>query len=456
MSTTSGNSEAQSPRNATRNVVQNMFQVDDYRWLCSEVAKRYWSELGLNAECRSEVLLKKLRASLPIQHAALLVEQLELQTLAKRKFADSPKWFWTKQLLEQSSDHETGMETASDFPSDSQVVDICCGAGADAIAIAERSCHVTAIDRCPIACELTRYNAKSHGFSIRVLDQSAEETEVSADSFIHVDPDRRADGSRSSSLDRLSPSWETVLQLLGKCRGMSLKLAPGTRVEWQGLKHRTDRSPQAVRFLSKDGSVRQQRWYWGIDRWPNDSITASMRLNAPSTLRASKMAVPMSEQMALDTRWNSTSHGWFHETFLVSDKRLNECLFTIAPKDFVADYDPSIRAAEMSVRFAERYGWELIDSDSGYLTSKNPTTHPMVRWFKVLENLPLDTKRIKAYAKSLSVHTWELKSRGLEVDLNGLRRILPCDATSERTMTILCTKLGKSHRAIFCEECEIE
>ena len=427
-----------------------MFDIDDYRWLSTSQCQKLWQSLCSEPTTRSDALLKRLRALLPANQASLLAEQIELIAMARKKVAHPQNWFWTRQLLEQSSDFETAAETALDFPTGNRVWDICCGAGADSVALAHLGLIVQAVDHCPIACELTRHNAQSHGLQINVFDRSADQTEFDPNSYINIDPDRRKEGARSSSLDRLSPSWETVVTLLGKCQGMSLKLAPGTRVDFDGLAHRVERPPESVRFLSKDGSVRQQRWCWGLERWPTGSITASMHLNEPSTRRAEQF---VASQPGERTPNATASQGWFHETFSTKEVHsMNSSNLAYAPSAFVADYDPSLRAAELSSCFAKRWGWQLMDSSSGYLTATEASVHPMVRWFRVLEVLPLDNKRIKSFARAANVRTWELKSRGLEVDLNGLRKILPTEKKSQESMTILCTKLGNHHRAIFCKE----
>ncbi len=423
-----------------------MRQVEDYEWLSSPLAQRHWLELCLAPATHPDSLLKRLRSILPVNYASVLIDQLKLLPLAKRKVSNPKQWFWTRQLLEQASDQETASETAMDFPVGSRIVDICSGAGADSIALANRGHQVTAIDRCPIACELTKHNAKSHGLNIETVNREASETVVEIGDYVHIDPDRRADGNRSSSLERLSPGWEAIKQLLARCRGMSLKIAPGTRVDLEAMSRSAERIPDSLRFLSKDGSVRQQRWYWGLERWPIGSITASMLLNTPSEHRA----LQFKGKQHPNTRLLC---GWFHETFLAKDVApLAARILTQAPLDYVGDYDPSIRAAEMSVSFANRYGWRLIDSDSGYLTASTASVHPMVRWFQVLDVLPLDKRQIKSYARDSDVHTWELKSRGLEVELTALRKILPCASTSKESQTILCTKMGGQHRAIFCKE----
>lgn len=430
-----------------------MRQIEDYEWLSTPQAQQRWRDLCNEISVNSASMLKRLRSTLTTNQASVLIEQLDLIALAKRKVSDPQQWFWTRQLLEQSSDQETASDTACDFPPQSRVIDVCCGAGADSVALANQRHSVTSIDRCPIACELTKHNAMSHGLNIEVFNREAGNSLDVPRDYIHIDPDRRADGSRSSSLDRLSPTWDTIAQLLKRCRGMSLKLAPGTRADLKGMARNKESIPESLRFLSKDGSVRQQRWYWGLERWPTDSITASMFLNTSSSRRAmqffaAKHTIPPNAN-------TSTSPGWFHETFSLDDMATSEDMaVTDKPLEFVADYDPSIRAAELSSSFAHRYGWQLIDSNSGYVTASKTLVHPMVRWFQVVDILPLDKRQIKSYVRESRVYAWELKSRGLEVDLTALRKILPCDSNSDETRTILCLKIGRQHRVVFCKEAD--
>lgn len=426
-----------------------MHSVDDYRWLDSPEGQRYWFEVSREPNSNPSLVLKKLRNSLSPSQSSSLMEQLELLGLSSRKVSNPLDWFWTKQLLEQASDEQTALETAADFARGTEVIDICCGAGADSIAMSRNGLNVHAIDRCPVACYLTQRNSQRNQVIVNVLEQNAEDAPVTSQSYIHIDPDRRADGNRAVSFDRLSPTWSTISRMLDGCAGMSLKLAPGLRIEWQDMPRQIDHPPEAIRYISKDGSVRQQRWYWGLQRWPKNSITTSMHLNHPAAERATEFL-----RNSANTTANTRCVGhWFHETFLQSTMvRHHDDLFADAVHEFVADYDPSIRAAELAPSFAARYGWQLIDTESGYLTSVEPMTHPMVRWYQVVSNMSFDRKHLKAFSKQHAVRSWELKSRGVDVNLDDLRKSLVVDRSSNESMSILLTQFQGSYRALVCKE----
>jgi len=402
-----------------------MVTIDDIRWLASRQARQFWIEISELPVADTALVLKRARSLFLPSQASLMMAQLELLATAKRKVSEPWRWHWTKQLLEQASDEITAMETAQDFPAEAHVDDICCGAGADAIALAKRNLNlkVVAYDRCPIACELVRQNAASHSCLIQVVETSAENIQIDASTYINIDPDRRSEGRRVTNLDSLSPSSDVIQSLVAKARGFSLKLSPGLRVEWNsGL----PLAPEAIRYLSKDGAVKQQRWYWGLDRWPKDSIVVS-------------------------THSKSSEYHWSHEIFdrKQAAENAREILVDRC-MPYVADYDPAIRAAELGAAFAKKHQWSLLDSSSGYLTANQPVQHPMVRWFRLLHELPLDRKQIKSFAKTLDTKTWELKSRGVDLDLDEVRKMLPTSSKSNEARTILFTRIGGRHRALIC------
>jgi SAM-dependent methyltransferase len=385
-----------------------MFSVDDYRWLGTQQAEASWEEL----------LAGGLSRALPRQLKELLQDQLFLCRMAKAKFPDPTRWYWTRTLLQQASDSWCAAETAKDFGVGARVVDICCGAGADSLALSERGCDISAIDQSEIACALTSINAQRHGLQMRTIVSPAEDLSVSNDSYVHVDPDRRASGHRVSAVQGFQPSWELIHQWKEKVRGISIKLAPAT-----GVIEQSD-APETIRFLSRDRSVRQQRWLWGLDRWPRESVVVSVL----------------------------HQNQWVHEVFeqnmaTCDDHGVDEGMV----QRFVADYDPVIRAARVSDPFRRRINCGMLDRLGGYLSSDRPVAHPMLRWFRVLEILPFDQKRLRAYAREVSCGQWEIKTRGIKVDVDKLHQQLPIDKSSELRRTLLIGNVAARPKAIIAE-----
>jgi SAM-dependent methyltransferase len=420
-----------------------MAELEDYEWLKSADARRFLADLRAQPCLDPFRTTQSLRQQLPPNRVSVLLEQAELFSYAKRKFRDAEKWVWTKTLLEQASDEVTSHETAADFPLDASVVDLCCGAGADSVAIAKRVSELAALDLSPIACELTRQNAESHALGFQVSHRDASQVTIGQHQFLHLDPDRRHAGARVSRLDGMTPTWDQIQLLLKKCHGASLKLAPGLRMELEELAH----PPDTIRFLSRDGSVKQQRWYWGIERWPSHSIivSTSFKRSEPS---------PRPLDGTLNTMESGLQETWHHELFAKEVCHDTSLVRVITDQigDFIADYDPGLRASELACAFADRYRLRLLGMDHGYLTSSRLETHPMIRWYRVIEELPVDKKQLRAFAKAMSPFDWELKSRGVEIDLDQIRKLLARDPNSSSRLAILFTQVNGRYRAIACKE----
>jgi hypothetical protein len=151
--------------------------------------------------------------------------------------------------------------------------------------------------------------------------------------------------------------------------------------------------------------------------------------------------------------------GWHHEVFPDRPETRTANGIEDSAKltsGFIADQDPVIRAAEVGDLLAQRLGVQCIGDRHGYLYSPNPVPHPMLRWFEVLEIVSMDLKKVRAVARTIPVSVWELKSRGVDVDLMAWRRSLPVADDSDQKRTILFTRVGNRHVAIFVRRIEKE
>lgn len=400
-----------------------MFTLEDYRWLTSTTGKNAWQQLQLEKRPISLGSVKRLTSGNEC-HARLLMEQLRIaEGNARKKFAESTRWFWTQQLFEQSSDEQVAHETALDFPHHQEVIDGCCGAGADSVALGIQSRPTISIDVDPIACTLTHANLESHGVIPTVHCGPIESTSLPERFHLHVDPDRRASGHRTVQPEHMAPTWSSLSPMIAKSESCSLKLAPGLKfpnhLDWGPAG-----PPSVLRWISRLGAVRQQRWYWRVERWPENAIVASC-LNRQGD--------------------------WHHEIFATDQLATHGG--SIDPNSnlknvFVADQDPVLRAANVVSQFASRIDASLLGGESGYYLADQPHPHPMLSWFKIDDVLPFDRKKLRAYARVRKAKNWELKSRGVEIDLEKTAKELETNQSSGERVTILFTRHGTKHLAI--------
>lgn len=407
----------------------------DFQWLASSSMDQAWAYCK-NADSFPKARLAKLGLSPDQSH--WLQTQMEFAIgPAKRKVNQPWNWFWTKILLEQASDQWVAEQTAEDFPKGVQVVDGCCGAGVDSIALAqylERSSEsfetVLPIDASGLACELTRWNARQNGLVLNPRHARFEEVDLPSQAWLHLDPDRRASG-RTVDVYATEPSWTTIATRIDQAPGASVKSAPGFQPD-ADFSWGECGAPDARRWISRDGTVRQQRLYWRIPRWENAARIASGFRKAS---------------------------GWHHEVFDEEILDDSERYFRILHERseiqlgcYVADHDPALRAAGCVVALAGRLQMKVLGNEFGYCSANQPVAHPMLRWFRVLDLLPMDRKKVRAMSRSMPCATWELKSRNVDVDLIQLRKELLIDKNSQRAGSLLITKLGKQHICMVCEE----
>lgn len=417
-----------------------MFSLDDYQWLVSPEGSRAWSRVSqaglLGSIPSTAVPLSSLRSlcSCSETRALLLQEQLRWATgKGRTKVPDPERWFWTAKLFEQASDAWTAAETARDFLHDSPVIDGCTGAGADLIAFLQAGHSAIGVDLDPIAATLCRGNAANHGWNVDVRCDRMESIALNADMQLHLDPDRRAEGARATDPRYLSPDWQWISNALPKCRNASIKMAPGFRAtsdwDWNDCG-----PPHAMRWISLAGGVRQQRWYWNSHRWPTGSRIASA---------------------------GSRTGVWHHETFDGSEIDARSADLTLHDASeihggYLADQDPVLRASELAAPLAARLGLYCVGAPSGYYWSPKPKAHPMLRWFRILDLIGMDEKKMRALAR---VHTpvhWELKTRGIDLDLDRLQRVLPTRPDGRPSLVFLMTRIGKRQIAVLAERLDQE
>lgn len=412
-----------------------MVSLDDYAWLCTPRGQSAWRAILDRGLELNSARIRTATGAQPGQAALLLEQLLFARGKARSKVELPQQWFWTQKLLEQASDEWTAHEAALDAPLDSpRWFDICCGAGVDTIALAKRHGGLVSVDLDPVAVLLTRANCLMHRMDVQVMPSQAESLTLDQDMFLHIDPDRRPDGSRTIDPTRSQPAWSWISEAVVRCRAVSLKLAPGLRID-DALQSIQDMRPHAMRWLSWDGSVRQQRWYWGIDRWPENSKIVSC---------------------------GNKRKGWSHEIFgrnEFSDVESAANLIDDASQlksGFIADQDPGVRAAGVSRLLAQRLQASCIGDRNGYFWGANPAPHPMVHWFRILDVVPMDSKRVRAAARDCKACQWELKSRGVDIDLVAMQRQLHVDPASDQRRTFLFTRLGKQRVAILAQRLEGE
>jgi SAM-dependent methyltransferase len=388
-----------------------------------------WQDIG-NAILTGSMLASAAEQSLGGKARQFLELQSELQQRSKTRFNNPDKWVWTRKLLEQASDQRCAELTASYFPEGVPIYDLCCGAGADAVALANRS-EVTAVDCSPIAASITRINGYLNEKSLRTCVEDVANIRFDRSVWVHVDPDRRSDGRRTTNADKFSPNWGVLTKSITSTDGGSIKVAPASSHE-SFFKICLDADGKeivpSVQFVSWGGSVRQQRWWWNCDAFKPCSITLSV--------------------------WGSDRKFHHHVFDEVMPNNSPSILSDIAELCdggcFIGDADGAVRAAKLQSTLASQLGLTLIGSSNGFFFRDEPPSDAqssLITWFQVDETLPFDRKKLKRFLREREIGVLEIKTRNLDIDIDRLR--VELQLRGENSATLLGTKCGSRAVAIL-------
>ena len=410
------------------------FSVDEWQAL----AAAYTSGVDLRRDPRMTVLRD---------------HQQRLQERAIKKFEDADRWLWTSKLLEQASDGDSAAMTAAFYPEGVHVIDFCCGAGADTVALARRG-PVTAVDRCLVACCLAEANLAVHVPTLsgrdsnpsQVIDHSNASQVVCTDAerfpwdpndWLHIDPDRRTSSKRTTRLQQFQPGPAFLAKAIEQSAGGSIKLAPATNLDsLQDSLDDADRDRMLSaskrvgrQWIEHDHSVRQQRWWWNHPAFPAASTTVSV-----------------AGRNGAWSHWTKRDDEAFHARHHAAVTDTWEAI-----GGAIGDTRRCVRAADLQATMACELGASTIGNSQGFLLRETLPTEPSpwIDWFRVVAVMPLDRKRLRTALRERNVGRLEIKVRSVEVDPESLRREMKLRGSE--SATLLITRCGNRTIAVIAD-----
>ncbi len=361
-------------------------------------------------------LQERLRTAFPDDLVRGALSLCELRARAAEKFSRSDQMWFDRVSLEQSTSEPVARHKAKRFHGPSPVWDYCCGIGADAIALAERT-HVIAVDRDPAACLCAKWNAQAYGVAGRVSVVCADvETLADRGGLVHIDPDRRsaaavphADRSRARRSLRLeagSPGLAFLQRLTAEFAGGAIKASPAANFG--------GKFPAAeVELVSLAGECKEATIWFG-------------ELARPGTWRAT--VLPSGETLAGDP------------------------LSAIAPvgplESHLFDPDPALVRAGLIDLFAAQTGLKRLDDQEEFLTGSRRVCSPFVRGFEVAANLPNNSRAIRGYFRHAGIGRVEIKCRRIPLDVEAVRRSLPL--WGPQAAVLIFARIAGRARAVVC------
>lgn len=341
---------------------------------------------------------ERLRRLTTPERAAAALTQAALRRKAVAKLGErAAELFFTPDGLEQATRADVARWRAERFAAAgvARVVDLGCGIGADALALAAAGLDIVAVEADPMTAVLAEANL---GRSVLVGDAVELAPGLLGDGVaVFLDPARRTASGRTWRVQDLSPPWDFATGLL-EGRPGCIKAAPGLPSGYL-------RSNLAATWVSHRGDLVETSLWSGI-------------------------GVPGSRTALL----------------LPSGEELDAGVRAEPPVGPIARYlyepDPAVIRSGAVAALAEHLNAQSLARGIAYLVADDLAPTPFATAFQVLEVLPFDERTLRAWVRDHGIGTLEIKVRGLEVDPAALRRRLKPKGTELATLVLAPTPDG--------------
>jgi SAM-dependent methyltransferase len=364
--------------------------------------------------------LDRLRAEVGPEHAGPAWELARLRARARPVFgADADILFFTADALEQAGRPELAARRAARLLAGGvpTVADLGSAAGTDTVALARAGAEVVAVDRDPVARELTAANAEVLGLADRVrvvagdvvdLVAGAADGRVAGCAAAVLDPARRAGGRRQLDPDRWSPPWTTVAALLDRLPTTVVKVAPG-------LDH--DRVPAGIEaeWVSVGGSI-VEALLWG------SGLSETWRR---ATLVRDGTVVELTAGEDPGLAPTGPVRGWLHEP------------------------DPAVIRSGLVACVAAELDATLVDPTIAYLSSDSPAASPWVSSLQVTDVLPFNLKKLRALLRTRGIGRVVVKKRGSPIEPETLARQLKGPGSGSAVVVV--TRVAGAPTVLVCD-----
>lgn len=360
---------------------------------------------------RSPATIARLRKKLDADQVRGLLEAADARQRAGKKL--DPDWASNlvadKSGVEMASSARSSLHKAARFArvlgEGGRVADLCCGIGADAWGLSRAGLRVTGVDLDESRAHMFAYNLPGCGV---VVGDALDACPTDADAF-HLDPARRSDAGRTRSMDDFQPGPEVWGQIIDRVGTGAIKLNPG--VDAYAL-------PEGeVEILSESGTLTQAVLWVG--RFAGDQPRSA-------TVLADTGVVSICGEPERPDDSNSIGA-------------------------YIGTLDPCVERADLVATLLDMTSALLVHPGTGLVTSEVVVEHPMIRWYKTLEVLAWNQKRVKSALRSHDAGVVEIRTRAGVVNPDETQRALRGKGARD-DLSVLVYRLGDRVLAIIAEQ----
>jgi alkaline phosphatase D len=370
--------------------------------------------VGVDDDAAALAVGSRLRRTHPPGLVAAAITQARLRARAEVKFgaAAASMWF-TPTGLEQSTRAEVAALRARRFAGSARVVDLCCGVGADLVALAAAGSpadgrEVTGVEADALTAAVAAANVAAlvPDGRARVVVADATTFDVSRADAVFCDPARRTARGRVFDVGAYSPPWPFVRALLAGEAGLTsevaVKVAPG-------IPHGLVPAGVEAEWVSVRGEVKEAALYAGA--------LVSAGADGPARRRATLLPGGHTLSAAgADTDEEPPPVG--------------------APGRWLYEPDGAVVRSHLVGAVVGALGGRLLDPTIAYVTGDVLVPSPFATAYEVTDVLPFSVKRLRALLRARGVGRLTVKKRGSPVTPEELRRQLGLRGDAEATVVL--------------------
>lgn len=333
------------------------------------------------------------------ESAPILVETTLLRRRAAAKLGelgDVSGWLFTDEALQQATAAPVALHRARRLAgaTGGPVHDATCSIGTEVAALRAAGMPAVGSDIDPVRLAMARHNLGESAGLCRA-DALRPVTRAAA---VLVDPARRGAGRRRLRLEDHRPGLGQLFEAY-RGRDLVVKCAPGIDFD-------------RVRRIGFDGEIEVTSYRGSV----REACLWSAGLSRPGVGRRATVLDRGEE---------------------ITDADPDDCPVRPAGR-WIVDPDGAVVRAGLVRHYGARHGLWQLDPDIAYLSGDRLPDG--VRGFEVLEQSPLDERRLRRALSALDCGALEILVRGVRVDPDALRRRLR--PRGGRALTVVIARLG--------------
>lgn len=361
------------------------------------------------SDARTLALLTRLRKSYPAEQAGAALELARLRLKAVEKFGEvAARMYFTRSALEQASDPRIRAYRAQHAPQ--SVLDACCGIGADSLTFAQHGAQVLGIDLDAERAAMASLNAAALGVSDRARFEVGDVRGALPAGYAlrFFDPARRDEtGRRLHDVEAYQPPLSLIRQW--DAAQIMVKLSPGVELA------QLESYGGTVEFISVEGDLKE-----------------------------AVIHLPAAESALFATLIHGdTVHHWRR-----TDSPAPRPLST--PRGWLIEPDSSLLRAGLVEDAAQAFDAYQLDETIAYLTADHAPETPWARAWQIMDWMPFNVKKLRAYLRERNIGTVTVKKRGSPLTPEAL--IAQLKPKGDRSCTLALTRHDGAPIVMICED----